>query len=259
MIKVFIHKKYRSVPTTWNELTGKQLVQVIEVFDMDEELMPARLKLLKILSGLSWWQWVFADADELNDSLHLVDFLIKENALTKNVLPIYKGFAGPSDNFENLLMEEYVYSEAFFEKYAAEPSNVEALDDLIAILYRPRKKGYDTALNSKGDVRLPFNEFECRHYAQQEVAFWPLKVKRSILHWYEGCRGQLAADYPDVFSGSGEGDPAKYGMVSVMRNVAEKGIHGNFKDVEKLPVRMVMLELDEMMTEAKNIEKAYKK
>lgn len=253
MIKTFIHNKWRSVPDKWNDLTVKQLVQVLSVFGNTDDVVQAKLKLLKIITGLNWWQWVNASADELNDRLHLVDFLIKENTLTRNLLPSYRGFAGPADDFENLVMSEFVYTEAFFQQKADNYADVEALDNLISILYRKKKKGYDSDRNQDGDIREPFNEFVCKHYAKDEVCFWPLKVKECIFFWYEGCRSKLAADFPEVFAG-GEGDPAKYGLVSIMRNVAEKGVHGKFEDVERKPVRLIMLELDEMMTEAKNLK-----
>jgi hypothetical protein len=250
LIKLLLNKKYYSVAAKWNELTAKQLVKIISVFEKPGEVTEARIKLLQIITGISMWRWLFISADELNDALYLTDFLIGENSLTANHLLKYKGFAGPADDFENLLMSEFAYTEDYFLRWKADEVNVELLNQLVAVLYRKAKRGYNKAINKDGDARVEFNEYVCKYHAKRSVAKWPLNVKLAIAHWYDGCRTKLVNDYAEVFSG-GEGDPAKYGLVSIMRNVAEKGVHGNFKDVEKLHVRMVMLELDEMMNEAK--------
>jgi hypothetical protein len=261
MIKLLLNKKYYSVPTKWNELTAKQLVKIISIFEKPGEVTEARMKLLQIITGISMWRWIFVSADELNDALYLTDFLIGENSLTKNHLSNYKGFAGPADDFENLLMCEFAYTEDYFLRYRAafplqgEPkgAGVDLLNQLVAVLYRKTKRGYNKAINKDGDARAEFNEYVCKYHAKRSIASWPLNVKLAIAHWYDGCRTKLVNDYAEVFSG-GEGEPAKYGLVSIMRNVAEKGVHGNFKDVEKLHVRMVMLELDEMMSEARKLQ-----
>jgi hypothetical protein len=103
------------------------------------------------------WRWLFISADELNDALYLTDFLIGENSLTTNHLLKYKGFAGPADDFENLLMSEFAYTEDYFLRWRAlavlplqgEPegagAGVELLNQLVAVLYRKIKRGYNKA------------------------------------------------------------------------------------------------------------------
>ncbi len=55
---------------------------------------------------------------------------------------------------------------------------------------------------------------------------------------------------PDIFSG-GINEAAKYGLISVMRVIAEGGIHGTFEQVQKMYVKMWMVELNEKYEESK--------
>lgn len=254
MVEILLNKKWYNVPTKWNELTAKQLVKIIAVFEAPGEVDEARMKLLKILSGISVWRWVMTDVEELNEYLYLTDFLLQANSLTENVRPKYKGFAGPSSDFENLLMCEFAYTEPLFFKWVEE-SSIDALNQLVAILYRKKKKGYDEGLNKDGDVRIAFNEYECKYFSNKKISKWPIDVKKAVAFWYDGCRRKLIEDFPEVFGGSGES--AKYGLLETIMDVAKEGVHGNFKDVEKLPVRMVMVSIDKAIREAEKIKQAH--
>ena len=255
MTIIEIHKKLYTVPTSWNEITGKQLVKVMDLLSKEVYPQEAMLYLLKILTGIRWWRFFLSSPTVFYEFFYLTEFLLKENTLTKNVLPKYKGFIGPSDDFENLLMCEFAYTEDYFLRWREDESNIQLLNELVAVLYRKKKSGYDEKKNEDGDAREPFNEYLCKYYASAVIYHWPLAVKKAIAHWYDGCRTKMMQDFPSVFSGGG-GEPAKYGLLSIMRSVAEKGVHGKFKDVEGLHVRMVMVELDEMMTEVEKIKKS---
>lgn len=255
---VDIHKKLFAVPDCWNELTGPQLVQVMEVFENPGELDEARLKLLQIITGMKRWRMKLVPPAALMDVIYLGDFIITENTLTKNLLPQYKSFYGPADDFGNLLMCEFTYAEDYFLRWKqGEEKDESLLNALVAVLYRKAKKNYDKKKNEEGDVREKFNEHVCNYHAKHTVKNWPLQTRKAITHWYDGCRSKLSKDYPDVFSGSG-GEPAKYGLVSMMLNVAEKGTFGDFDKVEQKPVRLVMVQLDEMVQEAKKMEQQMK-
>ena len=82
-----------------------------------------------------------------------------------------------------------------------------------------------------------------------------MNVKLAIFHWYQACRQKMISENPDVFTG-GSGEVAKYGLLSVMRTIAESGIHGDFDKVQKMYVKMWMMELNEKIDEAKKIEKS---
>ena len=60
----------------------------------------------------------------------------------------------------------------------------------------------------------------------------------------------MIKDFPEIFNGGG-GEPARWGLISMMRNVAQRGVHGHFDAVEQNPVRMIKMALDDMVPEHK--------
>lgn len=249
MISIELDNNTYQVPETWNELTGRQLVAIMMALDMDESVVQIRLTLFCILAKIRRHQLRRMDAEAIMERLYLADWILYINTLTKNVLPRVAGFRGPGDDFENLQMCEFVYSEDFFMRWKEEENHTDLLNNLVAVLYRTKKKKYNEQINADGDARRPFNEYESAYHARRSIAKWPLARKLAIAHWYDGCRNKLVQDFPTVFGGTG-GNAAKYGLVSIIRNVAAKGVHGNFKAVENTPVRLILMELDEMQTES---------
>lgn len=256
-----LNKRLYSVPENWNELTGPQLLQVMEVLYGNYEVDAARLKLLKILTGITWFRFFMAPLAERAEHLHLCHFLINGNDLTRQLLPVYKGFHGPADDFNNITGEEYVFSEDFYfksfeidEKARTRIMNEQYLNELVAVLYRPKKRGYDLKLDKDGDARQVFNQNVCAYHAKYTIVKWPLAAKLAVFTWYETCRKNMIDQNPEIFAG-GSGEPAKYGLISVMRVIAEGGIHGTFEAVQKMYVKMWMVELNEKAEEAKRVNK----
>jgi hypothetical protein len=261
---VEINKRYYTVPENWNELSKKQLLQVVRLLYLKNYAVEkALLKLLKILTAMSWYRFGRApiesksDRSGLEEYLYLPDFLIRENNLTRQLLPDYGEFHGPCDGMTNLRMNEFVFSEHYYMQWAEGRENEKLLNNLVAVLYRPKKRKYNLRKNKDGDARIAFNENLCEFYATSEIYAWPKHVKLAIVCFYEACRAKMVSDNPDVFGG--EGEPAKHGLISIMLNVAETHVFGGFDQVEQLHVSLVLIQLSEMVHKAKELEKQYKK
>lgn len=241
------------MPTHWNELSKKQLLAIAQILYGANDINKTILQLLKILTGMKWIRFLRAPAAELQEFIYLVYFLINKNELTKQLLPCYKKFYGPADDFNNLLMCEFVFAEDFFLRYQqSEEKEKKLLDELIAVLYRPGKWQYDLVKNVDGDPRIPFNENICHWHGNKEISKWPVHIKNAILTWYKGCREKLISDNSEIFNGAGE--PAKYGLLSVIRSIATSHVHGNFDEVQMKPVKIIMMELNEMHQEAEKLK-----
>lgn len=213
---------------------------------------------------MSWYRFFKAPMIDKAAFLDVTYFLVNENTLTKQLIPGYNGLCGPADDFNNITGEEFIFSEDFyFRSYTKAPDqafrvmNESVLNDLVAVLYRKKKPGYDTRLNADGDPRQPFNQNICAYNSIAIISKWPFAAKLAVFTWYEACRQQMIEGNPDIFSG-GEAEPAKYGLISVMRVIAEGGIHGTFENVQKMYVKMWMVELNEKADEIKRIDKAMK-
>lgn len=243
------------MPTQWDELSGKQLIAALQAFNALSGIA-LQIRLFKIVSGASWLRLILAgSAAYITDKLYLINFLFDFNTLTKNPLPRFRNWYGPTDELNNLQVCEFIFSETYYQQYKDSGDN-NHLHNLIATLYRPAKRSYDRKRNEDGDIREAFNDNLTKLYATR-VAKWPPRAKKAILFWYEGCRAFLINSNPDVFGSVGE--PAKYGLWSVMRGIAEKNIHGNINSVEKMYVKVFLMELNELVEESRRIKDASNK
>lgn len=256
MKTIEINKRIYLVPEKWNELTGRQLLQAMDILYSDQATETALLQLLRIITGMGWYRFFRCPLDQKAEFLDLTYFLVNESDLTKNVLPEFDKLYGPADDFNNITGEEFVFSEdAYFKSFIpateTDPRVIieDGLNGLVAVLYRQKKKGYDLARNADGDPRQPFNQNICEYNAKHIISKWPRSAKLAVFTWYEACRKQMIDSNPDIFTGGGE--QARYGLISVMRVIAEGGIHGTFEQVQKMYVKMWMVELNEKYEESK--------
>lgn len=278
-----INRRFYNVPASWNELSEKQLLQLMKLLHVSNyPLEKAFLKILKILTGMSWWEFFRAPVTTterivynpfklslswgvylfrcrkicygMDEYLYLTDFLEKENKLTKNHIADYKKFYGPADECNNLRMAEFVFSEDYFMRWSDNKDDDNLLNNLVAVLYRPIKKNYDVTKNKDGDPRIAFNQNLCEYYADTDISGWPKMVKLAIAQFYDACREKLVKDNDEIFGGA-TGEPAKHGLISVMIGVAESHAFGDFEKVEQLHVNMVMIQLQEQIHKAKEMER----
>ena len=253
MTIIELNKKNHTVATCGNDLTRKQYLQVIDALYLkkyNEWQLP--LKLLKIIANISWWKWFNLPAETIADFEYLSGFVITGQLnITKQLIPFHLGFYGPDEMLNNVVMKEFVFSEHHFSQWDGKVENVEALNNLVAVLYRPGKRGYNHPINPDGDCRIPFNENICGHNVKK-IKRWPLVTKLAIATWYAHCREQIVKENEDVFGEDGEA--AKYGMISIIRSIAKEGTHGNFESVENKPLPLMMIELNETVAEVKRME-----
>jgi hypothetical protein len=262
MKQIELNKKTYHIPSAWNELSQKQLLKLMDILYSNQDAGSALLQIFRILTCMTQFTFFSTRVKDMEDFLYLCEFLLEKNTLTKNLIPIHEGFAGPKDDFGNLTGLEFVCSEDYYFRAftkdhpdAQREMSIEMLNEFVAVLYRPIKDNYNIKIDPDGDIRSPFNENICHYHAVGQIRYWPLQVKLAIFTWYEGCRQKMIEENPDVFDG-GSGEPAKYGLLSVMRTIAETGIHGDFDKVQKMFVKMWMIELNEKAEEVKQLKKA---
>lgn len=254
MIDINYKKKCYPVPAEWDELSERQLILVVKVLFSKMEITKAKCQLLGILLGQK--AWLAIPVEEKAQLLYLTEFIIEKNTLTKNLLPDYKKYYGPEDDLDNLKGKEFLFTELYYNEHIASGS-IADLNKLVAVLYRPAKNNYDRHKDPDGDIREAFNSNLTEHYASK-VAKWPLAVRQAILTWYTGCREAFPPRYPYVFSGSEGGDDSRYGLWSVLRDVAVKGTFGNFDATEEQYLPNIFMELNEMMREQEEVRKQMK-
>ena len=258
MTIIELNKKLYTIPTSWDELSRKQLLGVISILYNDYEVNEALLLLLKRIANIGWLRYLLTPMGDKIEFFYLCTFLYNETGTTKNIIKEHKGFIGPADDFNNITGDEFIFSEDFYFAFVnSKHADDKALNELVAILYRPGKKNYNHKMDPDGDGRQAFNQNISSYYARTIIKKWKRPVRLAIFHWYQACRENMIKGNPKIFIGK-KGEPAKYGLLSVMRTIAESGIHGDFEKVQKMYVKMWMMELNEKIAEADRMEKSYK-
>lgn len=210
------------IPTTWNQLTRKQLLYVSRLFLLN--LSNFRFKLLiflKFTGVKALPKKVIADrvyyffrkkkirfsltVGELHSFLSVIDFLTADSQLTKNLLPKFNILGtwlyGPSNKCYNITFLEFLNIEA--NLYAFHKTKKRKYLRLVcAILYRPQVKPYKPKSPTyNGDRRETFNDF-----TYQARAKWfrliSAKKQQAVYTFYVGCRNELMKAHPHLFSSS---------------------------------------------------------
>ncbi|QIX60863.1 hypothetical protein HER32_06605 [Hymenobacter sp. BT18] len=238
------------VPSTWNELTRRQLLRVLP--ELVAKRPGQRLRLLSLLSGFALPRLAVQGEVVLSQLLPLTDFLFsEEHHLTEQLLPTVRphwllpDYHGPRSHFRNLTFGEFIFADTFFVLYH-QHQDAQYLDKFLAVLYRPRLRGVRTLHHTYGgDVREPFNEHLLPHRASilRRIS---RPEKAAILAWYRGCRAQLQAEFPAVFD-AGEEDAKEQKRQApdwgrVLRKLSG-GAFGTVQQTSGQPLRLLMAEL----------------
>lgn len=255
----------KQVPSTWNELTRKQLLQVLAELYASKPVPGVRLRLLSRLTGFRVPLLSGLRADVLAQLLPLADFVSSEqHFLTAQLLPTLKApgrhvtepgatFHGPRAHLSNVTFGEFMFADTFFFHYhlAARqhrPANrATALDKFLAVLYRPSKRHPNPAAPDwNGDVRIPFNEYHLEARTPR-LAPVPEVEKLAVLTWYRGCRQQLATEFADVFAVADEDEkgPEKAPQWERVLRQLSGGAFGPVQQTAGQPLRLVLAEMQD--------------
>ena len=215
----------RTLPSEWNELSRKQLLYVSKLFSEKLTLVEFRVKALFVFLSLkrkSFKRIAPEDAFTLCESL---DFLNKEVTLTRNLLPVIKAgmrkFYGPADAMVYCTFGEFTLACAAldeFQKTGAE----KYIDELVAILYRPRKLFWSILKHFK-DNQDPRANFINRALKKRVRKFARVDhfVKYSIYLFFNGVLNSLPGLYPYVYQQEDESGDQDNGWASLIISLAD--------------------------------------
>lgn len=267
----------KPVPSTWNELRRRQLLDILaELYATPRR--GRRLRLLQLLTGFPLPLLATQPAVVLAQLLPLTDWLTSEqHLLTEQLLPTLgipgRHFSerpttwhGPRGHLQNLTFGEFIFADTFFVLYAL-TGKAEHLDTFLTVLYRPARRVTTAAglveqnaspadTDWNGDVRVAFNEhqLETRALRARHVA---ALEKLALATWYRGCRAELAREYPDVFVAADEDAPAGSGQAPDWSRVLRKlsgGAFGTVAQTGNQPLRLVLAEMQELAAESTRLK-----
>lgn len=287
MTTLTINDSHFNLPTTWNELTGEQILRVAELASL--KITPSNFKLMVLLAvtGLKVVEDDPVNIDGMphyylkcyNKNVHLVsvqdieactrrlDFMFEKEVkglnekwvlnswVTKNIIGEVKHdghlLYGPSDNLTNITTEEYIRCEVSFYKYH-EKHRPEYLNDLFAALWRP------AGGNNSTDIREAYDDGIVISRAKT-LSKVPFKYKMAVLLFYTGCRKSLMSKFKN--SSSGGGGTEKDIFMQFMRLV--NGLANNdvtkHEQVRKSLLMDTLITIDEIASQQKESERKNRK
>lgn len=236
----------------WSELTGEQVRKIFAI-DFMKPLHIVRLSLVAVIYELKLKRLLAINERELPKLDALFEFVLKEEKLFKNPLPVLRmrglELYGPADNLENLTFGEWIFLDAYFTRYyqRKEPAD---LDMLIAVLWRESKRPQEMALpDYNNDRRVIFNKYlvERRLPIAKHL---PPADKKSILHFVSSARQLVVMRNPEVFMEPKAAGVAATGTgaawIDVLLTIAG-GKFGTVQQTEEAMLTEVMFELKRMM------------
>jgi hypothetical protein len=195
----------------------------------------------------------FDQYEHLFDVLALTDFIfIDPLALTQNRFPSINSkfgkLQGPANEYAGICFKEFVFVDTLFGAYLRTRSE-HALDELIAIMYRPAVKVKVTDINYKGDMRAHFNSnaIDAWKPAVQKLPTW---FRQYCVMFYQSCRQKWEQDYPEVFSTAEEETYSVSDWFTIMSELPS-GKFGTFTERENTSADTVLMELNRVIKKAK--------
>lgn len=179
-------------PDGWSDLTEQGLLHLarLQPFLANER---AKFLLLARLFDVPLKYFLLLKKAQMIQIESLLDWVFTKNRLKKwlieRVLVRGEVFFGPQNGLSNLTAEEFIYTEAAFERYLQSEKD-EHLHQLFAVLYR---KGHWWS-----GKRLTFdrNNLEKNIHATKSVQLF---VKRAVMLNYAGCRNFMIASHPHIW------------------------------------------------------------
>jgi hypothetical protein len=260
MISLQFKNKTIQLPESFSELSGKQFIGIADLVFSGGDFLKCQVHAIRILGNIPRWRFLLINTEFIDRCREYTNWVFdpdKLQAMTDQLIPIYKRLYGPISGFDNMVMTEFHFSEMAYRRLVVE--NVpEALEELISILYRPAKYPYNKVVNQEGDVRIPFNKNET-NIMIRKIARWPEVVKHAIFIWYDNCRQALINNNPLVFDDPNSDFVSQFdtGLYGMMRSLAGDKL-GTIDKIENMYVHTALLEIGLIREEEAYIEDKFK-
>jgi hypothetical protein len=275
-------------PSEWNELLPeelliickKQLSEFKNVYDqiaaIFNDIFLLRCKPFKKQLPQNFHLQI-DEEDAATNALPLINFLYKQNRLTKQLFPVikiplpfhYRIFKfsncliahGPESDFNNLTCGEFEDAEIFFQQFIQNPAQ-EPLAHLAAILWRPRASLFT---GRKPYMKFSTKENQCKVYDHEKYYDSFLKLPQYRLYalfvWYAGCRSMLPLIFPTLYKKSNAqvSDTTEPDLLSFTKCIhsAAGAKNGSREDIRRTLLKEFFMELElEAIHQQKMLENA---
>lgn len=249
MNTVTLDNRTFTFPSSWDELSKRQLLNVATVLMMNIPEIQKKIRLLVhflrlkgsilcynernylVFGRYKYFKWMAIGAirkgkvrricdEDLYALSETLNFLFENNELTRQLLPKIKRFYGPDDRLSNVTFIEFAKADKRHRNYVASENEM-YLNEMIAILYRPAKKfryinrffGVNVA-----DVRQKYSD-NCIKNAKR-FKYVSRAQKKAVLFYWEGCYSFMISTFPHVFTNGNDGDSDGFGFAGLITELA---------------------------------------
>jgi len=215
----------RSLPSEWNELSRKQLLYVSRLFSEKLTLVEFRVKALFVFLSIKRKTFKRITLDDAFTLCESIDFLNKEVNLTRNLIPVIKAglikYYGPADAMVYCTFGEFTLACSALDKFQ-KTGEVKYLDELVAILYRPKKVLWSLRkyFTDNQDPRAKFMSRTLNKRAGN-LAKVDHCLKYSTYLFFNGVLNSLPALYPYVYQEKNEAGDQDNGWASLIISLAD--------------------------------------
>lgn len=215
-------------PSSWEEITPKQLRIWAKICLLKAKVNEVLKAASFLFFGIKQKHFEVLSHDQ-HDQIHQkIKFLLKNNCnnwVITRFRFLFTSYYGPANKLSNLTVNEYRLTELYYQMYI-KSKDAKYLDNLIATLYRPKRKG-----KMSDDIREDCTDFDV---AKRSKKFKWLRgaFKYAILFNYEGCRYfiQEHPKYKKIFKKGAAGKEESLFDYDVMIQSIAGGIFGNYKE-----------------------------
>ncbi|MBS1684762.1 MAG: hypothetical protein JSS76_08410 [Bacteroidetes bacterium] len=270
MIAVRTLTKEYQLPQSWEELTPEQFAAVADILFSRETNVDAAVPVINALLG---WDDDLRKAMKKAGNTDLlpsevwhklvprVQWVFGTKATTKNLIKVLDvepylnadKLYGPADNFDNLCIGEFDDAEYWYDIFQqSEYKDLHALDMLIAILYRARRKG---ASLEHGDPREAYNR-DLNEIRAAQIEKLPKGQRLAIFLWYNSCRSELFEGYRFLFTGGSKSKSNMKGWTPIIFELAGKKF-GDLDKTNQTPLKTILYELHLQHENIKELKARY--
>ena len=229
MVEVLIDNKKRFLPSRWNELTRDQLIYVCSIFGKYGTLASFQVNILRKFLSLGLKQFKKIAPDDVIFLSESFSFLQNDVTLTRCLVKSirvprfpWNRYTGPTDNMSECTFGEFIKAQVRYEQYASAP-DARALDELAAILYRPRKWFWwiRKHFTESNDPRQRFMDKNLPARAGR-MSRVDHATKYSVFLFLSGIQASLMEKFPNVYRQSGGSDKRELsGWASLVISLAD--------------------------------------
>lgn len=283
MHQIHIHSTSYSIPSKWDELSGKQLKRIawlstrklngLKLTKLFFYILTMKLPFWKRVR-LQYFYLIQAGMEERGDFLTLVDNFHENRTFTSQLIPklrIKRSFLwltsvlllGPDSKLANCTFWEFIEAERHYLNYLRLSKEgkldqaKESLHRLIATLYRQRNPKASKLMDS--DLRIPLNSKGLR-WRLAIVSKASESEKIAILMWFEGCRNTIMKAFPLVFPVPSESEKRKPGANAPLKSGSTtqqwmdmiSSVATSMSDYDKIADTNLMIALTDISHRIKN-------